>query len=152
MIDLINILGKNENWLIEAKSAKGGFPDSFWETYSAFANTEGGTILLGVEETNDHVLYIQDGLADAEKMKDTFWKLVNNRQKISHNIVTNSMAYKATIEGKEILVVEVPRAERAVRPVYKGMDPRTGTFRRWGETVRKLRPEPAFTQAIRPKS
>ena len=133
MIDLINILGKNENWLIEAKSAKGGFPDSFWETYSAFANTEGGTILLGVEETNDHVLYIQDGLADAEKMKDTFWKLVNNRQKISHNIVTNSMVYKATIEGKEILVVEVPRAERAVRPVYKGMDPRTGTFRRWGE-------------------
>lgn len=67
MIDLTNILGKNEDHLIEAKSAKGGFPDNFWETYSAFANTDGGTILLGVEETHDHVLYMQEGLADAQK-------------------------------------------------------------------------------------
>lgn len=133
MIDLTNILGKNENHLIEAKSAKGGFPDSFWETYSAFANTDGGTILLGVEETSDHRLYIQDGLKDVEKMKDTFWKLVNNRQKISHNIMTNSMVYPATLDGKDILVVEVPRAERMIRPVYKGQDPRGGTYQRWGE-------------------
>ncbi len=133
MIDLTNILGKNEDYLIEAKSAKGGFPDNFWETYSAFANTDGGTILLGVEETHDHVLYMQDGLADARKMKETFWKLVNNRQKISHNIVTNSMVYIDQLEGKDILVVEVPRAERITRPVYKGQDPRLGTYRRWGE-------------------
>ena len=133
MIDLTNILGKNEDYLIEAKSAKGGFPDNFWETYSAFANTDGGTILLGVEETHDHVLYMQDGLADAQKMKKTFWKLVNNRQKISHNIVTNSMVYIDQLEGKDILVVEVPRAERTTRPVYKGQDPRLGTYRRWGE-------------------
>lgn len=133
MIDLTNILGKNENHLIEAKSAKGGFPDSFWETYSAFANTDGGTILLGVEETNDHRLYMQDGLKDVEKTKDTFWNLVNNRQKISHNIMTNSMVYPAKLEGKDILVVEVPRAERMIRPVYKGQDPRGGTFQRWGE-------------------
>lgn len=134
MIDLTNILGKKEDHLIEAKSAKGGFPDNFWETYSAFANTDGGTILLGVEEhKEDHTLYMQDGLADVQKMKETFWKNVNNRQKISHNIVTNSMVYIAQLEGKDILVVEVPRAERTTRPVYKGQDPRTGTYRRWGE-------------------
>ena len=45
MIDLTNILGKNEDYLIEAKSAKGGFPDNFWETYSAFANTDGKPLL-----------------------------------------------------------------------------------------------------------
>ena len=133
MIDLTNILDRHEDDHLEAKSAKGGFPDSFWETYSAFANSDGGTILLGVEERADHTLYMQDGLADAEKMKDSFWKMVNNRQKISHNVVTNNMVYVAQLEEKNILVVEVPRVERTTRPVYKGLDPRLGTYRRWGE-------------------
>lgn len=133
MIDLANILSQHEDDHLEAKSAKGGFPDSFWESYSAFANSDGGVILLGVEERSDHSLYMKDGLADAEKMKDTFWKMVNNRQKIIHNIVNNSMVYVSKLEGKDILVVEVPRVERTTRPVYKGLDPRLGTYRRWGE-------------------
>ena len=100
MIDLTNILDRHEDAHLEAKSAKGGFPDSFWDTYSAFANSDGGAILLGVEERSDHSLYMQDGLTDAVKMKDSFWRMVNNRQKISHNIVTNSMVYIDQLEGK----------------------------------------------------
>ena len=135
MIDLNNILNRVEDDYLEAKSAKGGFPDSFWDSYSAFANTDGGVILLGVEENPDHTLYVKEGLKDVEKMKTEFWKLVNNRQKISHNIVTNRMVYSSQLEGKDILVVEVPRADRMARPVYKGLDPRYGTFRRWGSGV-----------------
>ena len=56
MIDLNNIMRYHENNRIEAKKAAGGFPNSLWETYSAFANTVGGLILLGVEESRDKEL------------------------------------------------------------------------------------------------
>ena len=50
MIDLNNIMRYHENNRIEAKKAAGGFPHSLWETYSAFANTIGGRLLVGVRD------------------------------------------------------------------------------------------------------
>lgn len=95
----------------------------------AFANTDGGCILLGVKERDDHSLYAV-GLKDAEKMKKDFWNMVNNRQKISVNLMTERRVRIENVDGKDIIVLEVPRAERTSRPVYKGMDPRNGTYRR----------------------
>ncbi len=126
--DLSKLSEYREHNQLEAKKAKGGFPGSFWETYSAFANTDGGIILLGVNEANDGSLHPED--VDVEKLQKDFWNMVNNRQKISANIVTQSMVKTEVLDGKNILLVRVPRAERAARPVYVGMDPKSGTFRR----------------------
>lgn len=116
---------------LEVKAAQGGLPDALWESYSAFANTDGGCILLGVKERADGSLYAA-GLKDAEKLKMDFWNAVNNRQKISVNLMTERRVRVETVAGKDILVLEEPRADRSARPVFKGLDPRNGTYRRNG--------------------
>lgn len=119
-----------ESSRLEVKSARGGLPNSLWESYSAFANSDGGVIVLGVKENaKDGSLYVE-GLDDVHKLMKDFWNIVNNRQKVSSNILTDSMAVPEKLEDKDVIVINVPRAERTSRPVYVGSDPRTGTYRR----------------------
>ncbi len=56
-IDFSNLSAYREGNQLEAKKATKGLPNSIWETYSSFANTDGGLILLGVEEVKDHALH-----------------------------------------------------------------------------------------------
>lgn len=127
--DINSLSSLREHNRLEAKTAKGGFPGSFWETYSAFANTDGGIILLGVKEYADGSLHSEPGI-DIAKLRKDFWNMVNNRQKISANIVTERMVSEETFDGNPILIVRVPRAERSAKPVFVGTDPKSGTYRR----------------------
>ena len=64
---ILELCEKKEGTEGEFKSAKGGFPGSFWETYSAFANTRGGVIVLGVSEKNG--IFTPDGLTEEQVSK-----------------------------------------------------------------------------------
>jgi len=132
MLDFSNIQKYRENNRIEAKKALGGLPGSIWETYSAFANTLGGVILLGVEEYADKSLHPVN-LPDPEGMVREFWNAINNPSKASINILTDRNVQIVEIEGNRIIEITVPRAERGVKPVYIDGNPLTGSYRRNGE-------------------
>ena len=132
MIDLNNIEAYHENNRIEAKKALGGLPHSIWETYSAFANTLGGVILLGVEEWKDKSLHPVD-LPDPEGMVEEFWTLVNTPAKASVNILSEEDVDIEVIDGKRIITITVPPAPPRCKPVYVDGDPFTGAYCRTGE-------------------
>ena len=132
MLDLENIEKYRENNRIEAKKATGGLPESLWETYSAFANTLGGVILLGVEEYKDKSLHPVD-LTETEWMLRDFREIINDPRRVSINILGIEDVQVREAEGKRIIVINVPRAERDQKPVYINGDPISGTYRRNGE-------------------
>ena len=127
-----------EQFDFEAKTAagrdgKGTLPQSFWETYSAFANTEGGLIALGVKETRGKPLDVR-GVPEPERLQIELWNGLNNPKTISHNLLTNAEVSLLTLASQQtVVLVRVPRARRQDRPVYVGTNPITGTYRRQHE-------------------
>ena len=91
-----------------------------------FANTDGGTILLGVKE--EYHKFSVVGVDDARKVLTDFWNAVHG-DKVSAVVVYEHDVRIEAVGGKQIVVVEVPRADRADKPVYVGEDVYKGTFK-----------------------
>ncbi len=114
----------------EVKKAKGGLPTSLWETYSSFANCYGGVIILGVTENEDGSWYAT-GLQNEAKIKKEFWDTINNKNKVSNNILTErNVEVFETDNGNVIMVIRVPKANRDQKPIYINGDMFNGSFRR----------------------
>ena len=56
-----SLIQKEEAVDLEFKVAKDGLPNSLWDTYSSFANTDGGVIVLGVKEHKQQFI-IRNGI------------------------------------------------------------------------------------------
>lgn len=151
MIDLDNLKKYKENNRIEAKRSLGGLPHSIWETYSAFANTYGGILLLGVEDNKDKTLHPVD-LPDPEGLIREFWDIVNDKTKVSANILREKDVTIENIDGKSIIAIRVPRARQKDRPVYIGTDPYAGSYRRSGDGDYRCAPDKVKTMLRRAKA
>lgn len=119
-----------ENDELEFKGAKGGFPGSFWETYSAFANTNGGVVILGIKEKHGRLMPDNLSESDIDKLQKDLWSGLANRNTISLNLLNNNDVKPLVIKDYYVLIIKVPRANRDQRPVHVGHDPYDGTYRR----------------------
>lgn len=115
----------------EVKKAKGGLPNSLWETYSSFANCYGGVIILGVAEKEDGS-WVTTSLENERRLLKEFWDTINNKSKVSRNILVDKDVEIFTEErsGHVIMVIHVPAAKREEKPVYLNGDMLARTFRR----------------------
>lgn len=131
--DIRKLLLKGEKIDLECKEAGNQVPRSIYETYSAFANTNGGTILLGILEdkaaTEPEKRFIITGVRDHGKVLSDFWNTINGN-KVNANILIDENVYPLEIDGLTIIVIEVPRANYLQRPVYTGENPFKGSFKR----------------------
>ena len=87
MVDLKKIFDGSEKVNVEVKAAQGGLPSSIWETYSSFANTFGGVIILGIGEDAQSKKFLPLGVAEPQKILSDIWNVLNNNKKISTNIL-----------------------------------------------------------------
>ena len=120
---------------LEAKSAlgqdgRGALPRDFFESYSAFANTDGGMIYLGVKELKGRS-FDAHGIENPDPMLDDLWNQLNNPQKVSRNLLTPAMVQRFPAgTGRWVIEIEVPRATRHERPIFINGNPLKGTYKR----------------------
>ena len=129
-VQLEKLLKDKECETIEFKSALGGFPKSFWETYSAFANTQGGIIILGIKE--QHNTFTPNNLSDTEieKLLKDFWSGAHNKNTINVCLLQEKDVEVGIIGTSKILVFNIPAAKREQRPVHCTLNAFNGTYRR----------------------
>ncbi|MEH2445867.1 MAG: RNA-binding domain-containing protein [Nostoc sp.] len=125
---LLQCINLGEDQEIEFKSADGGLPNDIWETVSAFANTDGGYIVLGVSEGKGGLTI--SGVRNPDGLLKNFWNNHNNPQKLNKPICSNSDVQIVKVEAHNLVVIKVLRATRTQRPVYINNNPMTGTYKR----------------------
>lgn len=132
--NIYKLLSEGERVTLECKKATKGVPSSLWDTYSAFANTYGGSILLGVVEHMDEQDNVKRfeivGVEDADKIRKDLWNTVNSHEKVNINLLYDDDIQTIDIDGKKIIAINVPRADYTVRPVYINNNLSRGTFKR----------------------
>lgn len=118
---------------MECKKAENSVPKSVYESYSAFANTKGGYIILGILENrskkNLEERFVIQGIHNPTKQIEDFWNTING-SKVNINILKDEDVFIVEDGDISLIVIKVPRADYKMRPVYVGENPYKGTYKR----------------------
>lgn len=134
--DLVDLQTLSESAELEFKLAqgqdgKGKLPDDFWPTYSAMANTRGGYVVLGVREKKGQLTLA--GIEAIEVVRKQLFDIAGNNGKVNINLLTDDNVKVVSIDGKSLLVIEIPAARRDQKPVYLKNQPMKETYTRLHE-------------------
>lgn len=131
--EILDLLRFGERINLECKKAEATLPNSVWETYSSFANTEGGIILFGVEEhikeTDYEKRFSFVSIHNPEQRVKDFWNTVNSA-KVSSNILVDANVGICEVKGAMIMWIQVPQADYRQKPVYINGNLIKGSFKR----------------------
>lgn len=103
---------------VELKTSHVELSKDVYETYSAFANTSGGTIYLGIKEGSNGADNEIVGVANPSKQIDDLFNTLHNVTKISACIIGSEDVETIDFEGKTILAIHVPECSRIRKPIY----------------------------------
>ena len=96
----------------EVKEASVDLPKTIWETVSAFANSAGGWIVLGVAQKGKR--FEIKGLTHPEKIEQDFTTVLRSRTKF--NVLINPICKKYSIDGNLVLAFYIPASPQ--NPVF----------------------------------
>jgi len=129
--ELKKLIDSGETEIIEFKSA---LNNSFYESISAFANTKGGTILLGVDKRKNIV-----GVEASDKYLSDLTNRIVNKLSVYPDIETKD------IEGKRVFVITIVHSGYPVS--YEGRN-----YERVGNTTREMNSERLKALLLKDKS
>ncbi len=100
---------------VEFKESFNKVPESFYETYSSFSNTEGGTIFLGIKEGKINEI---TGVQNPIEQKKAIITTLHSKEKVSYCSISDESIHILDINGKKVIEVTVPEAPKEAKPVY----------------------------------
>ncbi|MBX7237697.1 MAG: ATP-binding protein [Caldilineales bacterium] len=130
--DLLRLLGLvGEQDQIECKESAWQLPKDIWETVSAFANTSGGTLLLGIAEQGGR--FQVAGLLDAAKIQHDLVSGLRAILNVPMAAQIEALVVNIGDEERVLLSAYIPEAIAYQKPVYirsRGLD--KGCYKRVG--------------------
>lgn len=134
----------NDDADYEAKSCATTLSKSVWESVSAFANTDGGTLLLGVDENKNFTVPPQ---FDADKTINQFVDGMGDGSKDGAKVVSPPpySIHRDTLDGAQMVSVQVHENDAAHKPCYvKTKSVSTGSYKRQDDKDILLSPTELF--------
>ena len=131
--DINTLLQVGERISFECKKCENQIPKSVWETYSSFANTVGGIIVLGItehmEEPDQAKRFEITGVNNPTKLKKEFFDTLNSN-KVNRNILIEEDVDIVEYDGHSLLVINIPQVDYRQRPIYINGNMMNGSFKR----------------------